>query len=140
MSATGQAWRLPRSASHTSTTRTTCCGHPREDVARMLRGRLVPWNSGLTQVARRTSGGRKCQPSFTTRSCNCAACGVVSCCSNSKWALQQLRACDEFSRQPQQRVAATDIARSKARDVVPLRRRTRGGLRQCPRKRSPHGE
>jgi len=65
MSATGRAcraWRLNpaggllrRSAARlsecrrrflksTSTTRTTCCGRPREDVTRMLRGKLLPWN------------------------------------------------------------------------------------------------
>jgi len=36
-----------RSAKYTSTTRTTCCGHPREDVTRMLRGKLLPWNLSL---------------------------------------------------------------------------------------------
>jgi len=39
-----------RSPKSTSTTRTTCCGHPREDVTRMLRGKLLPWNLSLTAL------------------------------------------------------------------------------------------
>ena len=45
--------RLRRSACHTSTTRTTCCGHPREDVTRMLRGKLLPWNLSFKHICRR---------------------------------------------------------------------------------------
>ena len=45
--------RFPKSA---SATRTTCCGHPREDVTRMLRGKLTPWNSSLVSTRRTGSG------------------------------------------------------------------------------------
>ena len=38
-----------------SPTRPTCCGHPREDVTRMLRGKLHPWNLSLTELGARGS-------------------------------------------------------------------------------------
>ena len=36
-----------RSPKSTSTTRTTCCGHPREDVMTILGRKLLPWNLSL---------------------------------------------------------------------------------------------
>jgi len=75
--------RFPKSP---STARTTCCGHPREDVTRMLRRKLVPWNSSFTDLLTFRRGmdgrtcnetGRSCQKSAGARSSAIAVCTQV---------------------------------------------------------------